>query len=103
MGFLERIFNKRAKKNSDTSMPVLAAAIANTVSSEIYQDLLKENNIPFVCRQQGAGGYLKILTGGLLVTDSIYVNPRDYDRARELYENYIDIEEEIEIIDSEDS
>lgn len=90
------------KEEKEDTQPVLAAIIQNTVSSEIYQDMLKENGIPFVCRQQGAGGYIKILTGGLFIADSIYVNERDLERARELFENYIETDESAEIADIEE-
>lgn len=84
-------FKKKEQKNDD-SLPVLVAVIQNTVSSEIYQDILKENGIPCVCAQEGAGGYIKLITGGLLVADSIYVNAKDYERAKELYEVYLKTE-----------
>lgn len=89
MGF----FSKRSKAASDNASAIaLAAVIQDTVSSEIYRDILKENGIPCICRQDGAGGYIKLLTGGLLAPDSIYVNERDLERARELYEVYLKTE-----------
>lgn len=78
------------KRNTEKGEPVMVAAIMNTVSSEIFQDILKNNQIPFICRQQGAGGYLKIVTGGLFSTDCIYVNEEDYSHAKELYDIYIE-------------
>ena len=57
--------------------------------SEIYQDMLRENGIPFVCRQEGAGGYLKILLGVGIIPDNIYVAEKNYERAREIYEAYL--------------
>jgi len=94
---------KNADKVEDNrSEPVVAAVISNTVSSEIYQDMLKSNGIPCICRQQGAGGYLKILTGGLLVVDVIYVNERDLEKAQEIYNTYFENQEEIELPDSEE-
>ena len=90
------------KEEKEDTQPILAAVIQNTVSSEIYQDMLRENGIPFVCRQQGAGGYIKILTGGLFIADSIYVNKRDLERAKELFENYIETDESAEFADNED-
>ncbi len=62
--------------------------IADHIASAIFQEILKDNNIPFVCRQPGAGGYIKILTGGLLTTDEIVVDDGDYNTANELYEAY---------------
>ncbi len=86
------IFSKKERKDD----PVLAVSIVNPVSSGIYRDLLKENGIPFLCKQQGAGGYLKILVGGGFVPDCYYVAPEDLDRAKELYEVYLGTEVEPE-------
>lgn len=102
MDIFKGLFGKNKSGENSSSEPVLAAVIQNTVSSEIYQDMLRENGIPFVCRQQGAGGYIKILTGGLFIADSIYVNERDFERAKELYENYIVTDESAEFTDSEE-
>lgn len=84
---------KRNKDVDTSNEPVLAAVIPNAVSSEIYQDILKQNGIPCVWRQQGAGGYIKILTGGLLTADSIYVSEKNLEKAQELYKTYIESED----------
>ncbi len=86
------LFFRREKAEENRVNPVLVASIQNTVSSEIFQDILKENGIPCICRQEGAGGYLKILTGGLLVVDNIYVDERNLEKARGLYEAYLNTE-----------
>lgn len=83
-------FFKRKKENKqEENEPVVAAIISNPVSSAIFQDMLKENGIPFVCRQQGAGGSVKLLLGGGIVPDYILVSAKNYERARELYEVYL--------------
>ena len=83
-------FFKRKKENKqEENEPVVAAVITNPVSSAVFQDMLKENGIPFVCRQQGAGGSVKLLLGGGIVPDYILVSPKNYERARELYEVYL--------------
>ena len=83
-------FFKRKKENrQDENEPVVAAIITNPVSSAVFQDMLKENGIPFVCRQQGAGGSVKLLLGGGIVPDYILVSDKNYERARELYEVYL--------------
>ena len=83
-------FFKRKKENKqDENEPVVAAIISNPVSSAVFQDMLKENGIPFVCRQQGAGGSVKLLLGGGIVPDYILVSDKNYERARELYEVYL--------------
>lgn len=41
---------RKKEENPDENEPVLAAVIKNPVTSEIFQDILKENGIPFICR-----------------------------------------------------
>ena len=62
--------------------------------SGLYADLLKKNDIPFIARQTGVSGYMKIVTGGLLMPESYYVRPEDYDKALEIYNAFIEIEAE---------
>ena len=87
MSFFKR--GKEKKREPEENGPVLAAVIKNPVSSEIFQDMLKENGIPFICRQDGAGGAVKLLLGAGIVPDNIYVSEKNYERARELYEVYL--------------
>lgn len=82
-------FKRKKEKKQDENEPVVAAIITNPVSSAVFQDMLKENGIPFVCRQQGAGGSVKLLLGGGIVPDYILVSAKNYERARELYEVYL--------------
>ena len=82
-------FKRKKEETKDKNEPVVAAIITNPVSSAVFQDMLKENGIPFVCRQQGAGGSVKLLLGGGIVPDYIFVSAKNYERARELYEVYL--------------
>lgn len=82
-------FKRKKEETKDENEPVIAAIISNPVSSAVFQDMLKENGIPFVCRQEGAGGSVKLLLGGGIVPDYIFVSARNYERARELYEVYL--------------
>ena len=82
-------FKRKKEETKDENEPVVAAIITNPVSSAVFQDMLKENGIPFVCRQQGAGGSVKLLLGGGIVPDYILVSDKNYERARELYEVYL--------------
>ena len=82
-------FKRKKEEKQVENEPVVAAIISNPVSSAVFQDMLKENGIPFVCRQQGAGGSVKLLLGGGIVPDYIFVSNKNYERARELYEVYL--------------
>lgn len=82
-------FKRKKEEKTDENEPVVAAIINNPVSSAVFQDMLKENGIPFICRQEGAGGSVKLLFGGGIVPDYILVSAKNYERARELYEVYL--------------
>ncbi|MEE1238762.1 MAG: hypothetical protein UHO61_02425 [Acutalibacteraceae bacterium] len=82
-------FKRKKEENKEENGPVVAAIISNPVSSAVFQDMLKENGIPFICRQEGAGGSVKLLLGGGIVPDYIFVSAKNYNRARELYEVYL--------------
>lgn len=87
---------RRKKKESKEDELVLAMVIRNPVSSEIFQDILNENRIPFLCRQNGADGYVRLLFGSGIVPDNIYVEAKNCDRVRELYDAYFNTEVEPE-------
>ena len=77
--------SKRMKQTKSENELLLAAVVTNPVSSEIFQDILKKENIPFICRQYGAGAYFKILAGPAAAPDYIYVSSDDFERAKELF------------------
>lgn len=83
------------KKNKENNGPVMVASVMPAFSG-MYGDLLEQNNIKFICRQKGASGYLKIVTGGLLIPDDFYVNKEDYEKALEIYKAFIEPELEEE-------
>lgn len=83
------------KKSKENNVPVIVASVMPAFSG-MYSDLLKQNNIKFICRQKGVNGYLKIATGGLLIPDDFYVNKEDYEKALEIYHAFIEPESEEE-------
>lgn len=47
-------------------------------------EILKENNIPFIRKDDGVGDYLNKVWGNNTETKRIYVNSKDYEKAKEL-------------------
>lgn len=80
------------KKKTEDNEPILVAVLKNTAYSAIYFDILKENNIPYFVRNAGAQGYTKHIIGEYFVPDYVYVMPQYYDKAKELYEVYMNLE-----------
>lgn len=84
------LFHRKEEKAAEGE--VLAACLTDPIASEIFQDILRDNGIPFVRRNQGAGGYMKVMFGASAAADFIYVSAADELRAKELYEAYLGTE-----------
>ncbi len=86
------MFFKRRNKNEYDGL-ILVKAVMPAFAG-MYAELLKENGIPFIARQEGVAGYMKIVTGGLLIPENFYVKPDDYEKALEIYNAFIETEAE---------
>ena len=75
--------------------PVLLASLDDVVSSEILKDLLSENGIPFSCDTEDEGA-LKVTFGGSFSADDIYVDESDFERANQIYEDFLNSEPEFD-------
>ena len=75
--------------------PVLLASLDDVVSSEILKDLLIENGIPFSCDTEDEGT-LKVTFGGSVSADDIYVDVSDFERAIQIYEDFLNSEPEFD-------
>lgn len=75
--------------------PVLLASLDDVVSSEILKDLLSENGIPFSCDTEDEGT-LKVTFGGSFSADDIYVDESDFERANQIYEDFLNSEPEFD-------
>ena len=84
------------KKKENKKDGLLLVASVMPAFSGMFSDLLRQEDIPFICREQRSGGCLKIVTGALLVPDDFYVAEKDYARAKEIYESFIVPTEESE-------
>ena len=49
-------------------------------------EILKENNIPFIKKQEGSGAYVGVLFGSTMGIKDIFVSEEDYEKAKELIE-----------------
>ncbi len=86
-------FNSDEEKEEEIilSKPVLLASLDDVVSSEILKDLLKENGILFSC-DSAEDGTLKVNFGGSFTADDIYVDEADFERANQIYEDFLNSE-----------
>jgi hypothetical protein len=75
--------------------PTLLASFEDVISAEIFKDILKDNNIPFTSSQMGEAT-MQVVFGGNLVAEDIYVAEADFEKANELYEDFLNTEIEFD-------
>ncbi len=71
--------------------PVLLATFEDLVSSEIFKDILTDNKIPYSDSQDDV---MKVVFGGGFASEEIYVDKTDYDKALELYNEFMESQPE---------
>lgn len=82
---------EEGEKASVFNNPVLLASLDDVVSSEILKDLLKENGILFSDDTEGEGS-LKVTFGGAFTAVDIYVDEADFEKANQIYEDFLNSE-----------
>ncbi len=71
--------------------PVLLATFEDLVSSEIFKDILTDNKIPY---SDSEDDVMKVVFGGGFASEEIYVDKIDYDKALELYNEFMESQPE---------
>lgn len=72
--------------------PVLLTTFEDIVSAEIFKDVLTDNKIPYSDSQDA----MKVVFGGGFASEEIYVDKTDFDKARELLEEFLASESEFD-------
>lgn len=75
--------------------PVVLASFEDVVDFEIVKDLLAENGIPYTS-DSGDDMALKVGFGGVFCAIDIYVDAADLERATEIYEEFLNSEQEFD-------
>ena len=69
--------------------PVLAASVEDIITTEIYCDVLADNDIPYSFDEENSEVGMKVLMGGSFAATNIYVDERDLERAEALYQEVL--------------
>lgn len=62
-------------------------SISNEIELAMIKEILADNNIPYIIKEYGAGGYMRIISGGSLFSGDIIVSKFDLDKANDLLES----------------
>jgi len=73
--------------------PTLLASVEDVVSAEILEDILTDNGIMFSDNSAEVENSMRVTFGGGFVSLEIYVDDSDYEKAKELYEEFLASEE----------
>lgn len=86
------MFKKKDRKvnNSELSIElVLLKSVSNDVELNMLKGLLEQNEIPYIVREHGIGGYMRIITGsGSLYGTDILVEKSQLEQALSLLEEF---------------
>ena len=84
--------NESLENVTEISEPVLVATFADLVSSEIFRDILTDNQIPYSMGNDDST--VRVMFGGGFAADEIYVEKRDFDRAEKLLNEFMESQPE---------
>lgn len=81
------MFKKRNKKSNEIEL-VLLKSINNNYDLSIITAILDDNNIPYIIKEHGAGGYMRIIGADTSIyrTD-ILVEKSTYEQAKEIIDH----------------
>lgn len=81
---------KTAEKAQEKKEPVILATFEDLVSAEIFCDVLSDNKIPYSKPEED----MRVVFGGGFAAQEIYVDQTDFDKAKELLEEFLQSEAE---------
>lgn len=80
---------KKAKKNNQSNEIglILLRTTSNNFELEMIKSILDDNNIPYILKDYGIGGYMRIISGDSSpYRTDILVESSTYNRAKEILE-----------------
>ena len=84
------IFNKKRNKEIEEREEVkLLCVIGDDFEADILESILKSEGINIYRKYKGSGGYMKLYMGISNQGIEIYVMLTDYDKAKEIYIEYM--------------
>ncbi|MBR4100218.1 MAG: hypothetical protein IKK55_04445 [Clostridia bacterium] len=85
------VAEETVSKGEEKIEPVILATFEDLVSSEIFKDILTDNKIPY---SDSEDDVMKVVFGGGFASEEIYVDKTDYDKALELYNEFMESQPE---------
>lgn len=80
---------KENDKHSDEIELVLLKTITNDYELSLIKNLLDDNQIPYLVKDYGIGGYMRIITASSMYRTDILVEISSYEKAKEIIDEFI--------------
>lgn len=82
--------NKGSKEdNSSNEIELVVLASPNTeYELSVIKSLLEDNNIPYIIKDKGAGGYMRIYTGSSMFGTEILVEKSQLEQSLHILEEF---------------
>lgn len=93
---LTAVEEENEEKEKTINEPTLLVTLEDVVSAEIFKDILKENGILYYSDSSSGSGAMQVLFGGSFVSENIYVDKSDFDKADSLYNEFLENEPEFD-------
>lgn len=77
-------YDSEEKKQEDEIELVLLKTITNNYELELIKNLLEDEGIPYIVRDTGIGGYMRVITGDSIFKTDILVANTMYDQAKQI-------------------
>lgn len=82
----DSMFDDKNINEKDIKLVVLKT-VDNNFDLELITNLLKENNIPYILKDNGTGGYMRIIAGSSIFGTDILVEESFFEKAYEILES----------------
>lgn len=73
---------------SDNFEMVLLKTANNNYELELMKNLLDEHNIPYIIKERGSGGYMRIVSGASLYGTDILVEKSMFEKAKTILDAF---------------
>ena len=75
------------KRKNDEVNIIKLRSTSNEMELNMMKAILDDNNIPYIIKNHGAGGHMRIIGGRSLFGTDVMVEENDFDRANDLLES----------------
>ena len=75
------------RNNADDVNIIKLRSISNEMELGMIKEILEDNNIPYIIKDYGPGGHMRIISGGSLYGTDVMVAEDDFDKANGLLES----------------